>query len=478
MAQHGINIDVRDGGTVIGSQGSSPASWLCLVRFAPVRRLPKRVRLDVVQEAGQVRVQARLDDSLVPSRFTGLVASRYQRQFDQWLEYLQGQVLPADIPEEDLDEVAAGVSSAATANGLGKYESNGATHATVRQSEATNAYEIDPRPIQNLATEDELGAATQAFGVQELASEVGSLAADERLTPGAESLQGEEAQSTAPEPVSELVSIEGNAPEPAVESSFEATVPEESAAAQNPAPASGPAAGKPEPPKMAEASRWRRFRLPWFGSRKREGSASPNDGLPERARPEAALADAAFEAESWSRAISHYDAAIQVPGTRAEPGSPESNAVSQLYFRRGVARFAQARETLNSPAQPARSVSDYQIAIEMIRQVVADYGESIRLNPGSPQGYYRRGEAHLFAARCERGSKSFRRASEHLQEAVASLTRATELRPKFAAAFGVRAIAYSLLQERDNAEADIARAEALGSDAAALRRAIDASTTW
>ena len=125
-----------------------------------------------------------------------------------------------------------------------------------------------------------------------------------------------------------------------------------------------------------------------------------------------------------------------------------------------------------------RSVSDYQIAIEMTRKAVADYSEAIRLDPGWSMGYYRRGEAHLFAARCERGSRSFRRSSEELAEAVEDLTRATERNPTFASAFAIRAVAHSLLDHEEESQADVEKAASLGTDMATLRKAIQASKSW
>jgi hypothetical protein len=125
-----------------------------------------------------------------------------------------------------------------------------------------------------------------------------------------------------------------------------------------------------------------------------------------------------------------------------------------------------------------RSVSDYQIAIETTRQAMADYTEAIRLDAGWSMGYYRRGEAHLFAARCELGSMSFRRASEELTEAIQDLTHATERNPTFASAFAIRAVAHFLLDHGEESEVDVEKAASLGTDMATLRKAIQASKSW
>jgi hypothetical protein len=114
----------------------------------------------------------------------------------------------------------------------------------------------------------------------------------------------------------------------------------------------------------------------------------------------------------------------------------------------------------------------------MIRQAVADYGDAIRLNPGWSMGYYRRGEAHLFASRCERGSRSFRRSSQELNSAIEDLTCATERNPTFASAFALRAVAHSLLEHEQASEVDIEKAVSLGTDPAVLRKAIQASKAW
>jgi tetratricopeptide (TPR) repeat protein len=117
------------------------------------------------------------------------------------------------------------------------------------------------------------------------------------------------------------------------------------------------------------------------------------------------------------------------------------------------------------------SISDYHIGIEMGRRAIGDYTEAIRLNPIAA-AYSLRGEARVQTAQCERGTKSFRRASEYLREAVADYTRALELEPALAAAYAGRAVAHAGLGQDDEADADAGQAVALGADAAALREAM------
>jgi Flp pilus assembly protein TadD len=81
----------------------------------------------------------------------------------------------------------------------------------------------------------------------------------------------------------------------------------------------------------------------------------------------------------------------------------------------------------------------------------------------------------VYAAQCERGMKSFRKASEDLGQAVADFTQAIELEPVLASAYAGRAIAYLLLQQDVAAKADADQAVALGFDPGALQQA---GTHW
>ncbi|HEU0072742.1 MAG TPA: hypothetical protein VFS30_01930 [Dehalococcoidia bacterium] len=443
MARSGITVQVRNGGTVIGKQGSSLATCLCLLVFAPTQLLPKRVRIDVIEEGGRVQVQASLDDSFFLPSLSGLVAGRYRRQFDEWFEHLQGQVLPSDLPDEDIDLGALEVTAANLPSSNGHAE-HGATQSVFRGEELSRqAAESEPGQPETLE------AAT--------VSDITGVASD---------------------PLNADVNLE------------EATVqPEAVAVPATSEPQSAKVAGEPtrgqeqaskkEPADKPASTKRGGFRLPRFGfGRRKRDAAVAEGGLPTEARRHAALAETAVEAKAWSKALTHYDAAVEALAGRQTEEGAEAIEVGRLFFKRGLAHFTQALSSFGSPTETVKSVSDHQIAIEMTRKAVADYSEAIRLDPGWSMAYYRRGEAHLFTARCERGSRSFRRASEELGEAIADLTRATERNPTFASAFAIRAVAHSLLDHEQESEADVEKAASLGTDMAALRKAIQASESW
>ena len=407
IAHCGVDVQVRNGGTIIGRQGSSLKTCLCLLVFAPVRLLPKRVRVDVIEESGQVGVGAFLEDSFFIPKLSGIVAGRYERQFDDWLAHLRGQVLPSAIQPDGLD------------------------------MEAT-----EPQPV------DVVGA-SEAVGREATTSELSALFADEP--------QDDIDLDIEPKAVPGL----SNHVHRAGVLSHDAR----QAAELQTAPASQP---EQEIQKPASSGRGG-FGFPKFGFRRQERQPEVSN-LPDEVRRHISLADQAADAKAWSRVLTHYDAAVQALQGGHEVSEPF--AVSRLFFNRGIARFSQAQDSLGSSQETGRSVSDYQIALEKTRQAVADYSEAIHRDPGWSMGYYRRGQAHLFAARCERGSRNFRRSSEALSEAIADLTRATEQDPNFASAFALRADAHSLLGQYQEAEADLEKAVSLGTDESTIRKVL------
>jgi hypothetical protein len=221
----------------------------------------------------------------------------------------------------------------------------------------------------------------------------------------------------------------------------------------------------------AQPSRRRRFMLPVrrFGRRKKEGLEGTGAGLTERVRSEAAKGDVSLENGAWAAAVLHYDDAIASLEPEIETGGPESIGAAEIYLKRGRALVGQSRVAVIGGGDG--SISDYHIGIEMGRRAIGDYTEAIRLNPIAA-AYCLRGEARVQTSQCERGTKSFRRASQYLAEALDDFTRALELEPALAAAYAGRAVAHAGLGQDAEADADAEQAVALGADAAALREAM------
>jgi Flp pilus assembly protein TadD len=144
--------------------------------------------------------------------------------------------------------------------------------------------------------------------------------------------------------------------------------------------------------------------------------------------------------------------------------------VAEIYLKRARALLWQSLATV--AGGPAGSISDYHIGIELGRRAIGDSTETIRLNPSFAAAYCVRGEARVQTSQCERGTKSFRRASQYLAEALDDFTRALELEPALAAAYAGRAVAHAGLGQDDEADADAGQAVALGADAAALHEAM------
>jgi tetratricopeptide (TPR) repeat protein len=374
-----------------------------LLWFAPVRFLPKRVRVDVIEDNGKTQVHALMEDSFFMQRLNGLIAGKYRRQFDDWIERLRGQVSPSAALPQHLNRQAA----ARPADSVTSAQTNGGALGEL------SALFLEEPPGQVRPVRENAPFQTQAMS-----------------SPSVE-----------------------ESPEPGLNTDV---------APQGPEPHEKPM----EVVEAASSARGGlRFpRLP-FGRRKRDTAVS-QDGLPAEVRRLISLADEAVEAKAWSRALTHYDAAVQALIAKDELAGDA--AASRLFLMRGIARLGQAESSLSSLSSE-NSVSDYQIALEAIRQAVADYSEAIRRDPRSSMSYYQRGLAHLFAARCERGSRGFRRSSEEVTEAIADLNHAIERDPTFAPALSARASARSLLGHHLEAAADVERATSLGSDESTTR---------
>ena len=206
-----------------------------------------------------------------------------------------------------------------------------------------------------------------------------------------------------------------------------------------------------------------------FGRRKKEGlEGAAGAGLPDRVRGEAAKGDVSLESGAWTGAVLHYDEAIASLDSAAEPGRPESIAAAEIYLKRGQALLRQSHAAV--VGGPAGSISDYHIGIELGRRAIGDSTEAIRLNPSFAAAYCMRGEARVQTSRCERGTKSFRRASQYLAEALEDFMQALALEPALAAAYAGRAVAHAALGQDIEADADVESAVVLGADAAALRQ--------
>lgn len=493
LAQSGIKAEVRSGGTVIGKQGSSLRSCLCLLRLAPIGLLPKRVRIDVSQEAEQVKVQARFDDSFAFPRLNGIVARRYEKQFDEWLRHLQGQVLPADIIDEDIDKLAPieddGLKvNLETSPELDRSElTNGTTPPQSRDDFAAVRTSEAPEPVAGSTPDrgdtvhpDSSPITEEPIRLSDLESLPNEPVsnADAALDVSPPSLVAEPAQESAQEEAA--AGLPDGTEEPLLQADgIDSLVLERPSAPVD--SVTLPSTDDRTAVSSAQSRPGKRIRFPRlsFWNRSKSRNLIPKAGLPPQAHMEATQGNASLEAGDWTRSIHHFDAALLAIDNTVEPGTADSDPAAQIYLQRGMAHFRQNQATLDATGQPEKSVSDFQIAIESTRRhVIADYDEAIRLNPNLANAFFRRGEAHLFTARCERGSRRFRQASQELSHAVIDLSRATELNPSFAAAFALRAIAHSLLQHEEEVEADVGKAIALGADSVMVWRAIWASKSW
>jgi hypothetical protein len=491
LAQSGIKAEVRSGGTVIGKQGSSLRSCLCLLRFAPTRVLPKRVRIDVSQDTEQVKVQARFDDSFAFPKLNGLVARRYEEQFDEWLRHLQGQVLPADIIDDtdqlELIEDGSNLDLEAEPEGDRSELANGTTPAIALEDLAARTTSQPPQPASGRATGHGRTAQTDRSPIIEKpipVSDIESLPAEPVLNADAApdvsraSLASQAAQKSAQDEAATKV------PERTDEPLLQPDGTDSLVLDRPVAPASRvtlPSTGDHAAVSSVQSPQGKRIRFPRFRlwNRSKGLENIPKGGLPSQVHVLATQGGASLEAGDWTQSVHHFDAALLAIEHGVEPGTADSDSIAQIYLRRGMAHFRHNQATLDATGQIERSVSDFQIAIEATRrQVIADFDESIRLNPNQANAFFRRGEAHLFAARCERGSRRFRQASQELNQALEDLSRATELNPSFAAAFALRAIAHALLQHDEEVEADVGRAIALGADSVVVWRAIWASKSW
>jgi tetratricopeptide (TPR) repeat protein len=206
-----------------------------------------------------------------------------------------------------------------------------------------------------------------------------------------------------------------------------------------------------------------------FGRRKKEGlEGAAGAGLPDRVRGEAAKGDVSLDSDALAAAVLHYDDAIASLDSASEPGRPDAIAAAEIYLKRGQALLRQSHAAV--VGGPAGSISDYHIGIELGRRAIGDFTEAIRLNPSLAAAYCMRGEARVQTSRCERGTKSFRRASQYLAEALEDFTQALALEPALAAAYAGRAVAHAALGQDIEADADVESAVVLGADAAALRQ--------
>jgi tetratricopeptide (TPR) repeat protein len=484
LAQCGISVEVRSGGTLIGKQGSSLRTCLCLICFAPTRALPKRVRIDVLQEASHVKVQARFDDSFAFPKLNRLVARRYERQFSDWLKHLAQQVLPDDIIEEE--EVEAVTATAerdhktVLENGLTLAGTEPADRGSVgqdaariaasegsllaRDTPAERGEDLREKTLSRIADQTRsAGPLSETIPSTEMPPPTEVPVSDEAVTPHEDATEGAQTPKDQEVEVPEALDV------------FEAEQAVESEQSISPSRTTGEA----QPDGQAEKTQRSGFRLPRLGLWKRaQKAAGAARTLPQRVSEELTRGDALFEAADWKQSVVHYDAAIAVLDGSQNLDASDTGTIAQIYFRRGMARFRWTQASFDSPREAGRSASDFEIVIESMREVIADYSESIRLKATQAEAFYRRGEAHLFTFRCQRGSKRFRRASQELNEASADFTRATELEPTLAAAYALRAIAHSLLERDEEVDTDINKAVELGLDPAAIQQALHASRTW
>jgi tetratricopeptide (TPR) repeat protein len=183
-----------------------------------------------------------------------------------------------------------------------------------------------------------------------------------------------------------------------------------------------------------------------------------------------------YAAKNWEAAIRHFDMALSSL-ERPDPDWSYARGLARVYFKRGVARFSLAQEDSDWRSDEPLNDDD-DITIETVRSALHDFGEAIYFDPDWASSYGRRGEAHLFLARCHYAAMRRKEASKELKDALEDLTSAAERDPTAATGFVLRAIVYALLDDEVESEADVDRAVSLGARTATLHSAIRGAKSW